>query len=91
MITAVTAPFGVVPLGQGSPSCLPEPTEHGGGESIAPGACGEMQHLGKVTHQHHVHLRWDARKNKACDRACKRALGSKTNYKGIRPKLIQRA
>lgn len=31
MITAVTAHFGVAPLGQGTPSCLPEPTEHRGG------------------------------------------------------------
>lgn len=28
MITAVTAHFGVAPLGQGTPNCLPEHTEH---------------------------------------------------------------
>lgn len=27
-----------------------------------------------------MRLRWDARKNRACNRASKRALGSKINY-----------
>jgi len=47
---------------------------HSTGELMDPGTCGGLQHLCKVTQQHHLHLRWDMSKNTACDRACKRGL-----------------
>lgn len=47
-------------------------------------ACGGMQHLCKATHQHHVCLRWDMKKNKACNKSLQKNLWEvKLNTQGL--------
>lgn len=81
MITTVTALLGLRLWARGLQVAFlsPRSTE----KSIDPGACGGMQHLCKVAHQHYIGLRGDARKNTACDRACRRTLGRKLATQGL--------